>query len=195
MTTDLKVFKYAKAHLSKVKFFLASPIFEQYLCGSRRVDSKVRFYKDRCQLNFSPPPRYGPPTRTDYRLIVENLSSRVSWQVRRQFCVYHVLELEGLLFSYLKQELVCSNRVAFVQLQLPIEKVKASRRIFDGWVCINVYGFVCCVDVILTRWNRLLFQRLRAPIEMRHRVNEPIQSRDDLSVAPRLPMFERVVRR
>ncbi|KAF5308711.1 hypothetical protein FQR65_LT06072 [Abscondita terminalis] len=24
--------------------------------------------------------RYGPPTRTDYRLIVENLSSRVSWQ-------------------------------------------------------------------------------------------------------------------
>jgi len=26
--------------------------------------------------------RYGPPTRTNYRLIVENLSSRVSWQVR-----------------------------------------------------------------------------------------------------------------
>lgn len=26
--------------------------------------------------------RYGPPTRTDYRLIVENLSSRISWQVR-----------------------------------------------------------------------------------------------------------------
>uniref|UniRef100_A0A2S2NDW5 Serine-arginine protein 55 n=1 Tax=Schizaphis graminum TaxID=13262 RepID=A0A2S2NDW5_SCHGA len=25
--------------------------------------------------------RYGPPTRTNYRLIVENLSSRVSWQV------------------------------------------------------------------------------------------------------------------
>ena len=25
--------------------------------------------------------RYGPPTRTDYRVIVENLSSRVSWQV------------------------------------------------------------------------------------------------------------------
>jgi len=24
--------------------------------------------------------RYGPPTRTDYRLVVENLSSRVSWQ-------------------------------------------------------------------------------------------------------------------
>jgi len=25
--------------------------------------------------------RYGPPTRTDYRIIVENISSRVSWQV------------------------------------------------------------------------------------------------------------------
>lgn len=25
--------------------------------------------------------RYGPPTRTEYRLTVENLSSRVSWQV------------------------------------------------------------------------------------------------------------------
>lgn len=25
--------------------------------------------------------KYGPPTRTDYRVIVENLSSRVSWQL------------------------------------------------------------------------------------------------------------------
>ncbi len=25
--------------------------------------------------------KYGPPTRTDYKVIVENLSSRVSWQV------------------------------------------------------------------------------------------------------------------
>ena len=25
--------------------------------------------------------KYGPPTRTDFRVIVENLSSRVSWQV------------------------------------------------------------------------------------------------------------------
>ncbi|KZC05467.1 Serine-arginine protein 55 [Dufourea novaeangliae] len=28
-------------------------------------------------------PRYGPPTRTEYRLTVENLSSRVSWQLRK----------------------------------------------------------------------------------------------------------------
>ena len=26
--------------------------------------------------------KYGPPTRTDYRVTVENLSTRVSWQVR-----------------------------------------------------------------------------------------------------------------
>ena len=25
--------------------------------------------------------KYGPPTRTDFRVVVENLSSRVSWQV------------------------------------------------------------------------------------------------------------------
>lgn len=25
--------------------------------------------------------RYGPPTRTDYRVTIENLSSRTSWQV------------------------------------------------------------------------------------------------------------------
>ena len=25
--------------------------------------------------------RYGPPTRTEYRIHVENISSRVSWQV------------------------------------------------------------------------------------------------------------------
>jgi arginine/serine-rich splicing factor 4/5/6 len=29
--------------------------------------------------------RYGPPTRTDYRVIVENLSSRVSWQDLKDF--------------------------------------------------------------------------------------------------------------
>lgn len=29
--------------------------------------------------------RYGPPTRTENRLIIENLSSKVSWQVIRMF--------------------------------------------------------------------------------------------------------------
>ncbi|CAL1288266.1 unnamed protein product [Larinioides sclopetarius] len=30
--------------------------------------------------------KYGPPTRTEYRLVVENLSSRVSWQNDDQKC-------------------------------------------------------------------------------------------------------------
>lgn len=40
-------------------------------------------YDDKhCKNSKSPVNRYGPPTRTDYRVIIENLSSRVSWQVR-----------------------------------------------------------------------------------------------------------------
>ncbi|GFG35069.1 hypothetical protein Cfor_05078 [Coptotermes formosanus] len=34
----------------------------------------------RSRVRTSPFYRYGPPTRTEYRLVVENLSSRVSWQ-------------------------------------------------------------------------------------------------------------------
>lgn len=39
------------------------------------IDTNLYLYSDH---NY----RYGPPTRTEYRLIVENLSSRISWQVR-----------------------------------------------------------------------------------------------------------------
>lgn len=35
--------------------------------------------------------RYGPPLRTEYRLIVENLSSRVSWQVSEHGSMYRAL--------------------------------------------------------------------------------------------------------
>ena len=36
--------------------------------------------------------RYGPPTRTDYRIVVENISSRVSWQVSFfVVCVFHMI--------------------------------------------------------------------------------------------------------
>ena len=36
--------------------------------------------------------RYGPPTRTDYRIVVENISSRVSWQVSFfVVCVFHII--------------------------------------------------------------------------------------------------------
>lgn len=44
--------------------------------------------------------RYGPPTRTNYRLIVENLSSRVSWQVRNNLDVnvYYLITILLHLF-------------------------------------------------------------------------------------------------
>lgn len=32
--------------------------------------------------------RYGPPVRTPYRVVVDNLSSRVSWQVRAVLLLY-----------------------------------------------------------------------------------------------------------
>ena len=35
--------------------------------------------------------RYGPPTRTQWRVIVENLSSRVSWQVCKHLCDSHLV--------------------------------------------------------------------------------------------------------
>ncbi|XP_050674340.1 serine-arginine protein 55 isoform X6 [Leptidea sinapis] len=38
--------------------------------------SRYDFSSSRSDYNY----RYGPPTRTEYRLIVENLSSRISWQ-------------------------------------------------------------------------------------------------------------------
>lgn len=39
--------------------------------------------------------RFGMPARTDYRLTVENLSSRVSWQVRAFPYQISVLEIDS----------------------------------------------------------------------------------------------------
>lgn len=53
--------------------------------------------------------RYGPPTRTNYRLIVENLSSRVSWQVRNYLNVdshYFIVIYTCLKFIF-KNIFVC----------------------------------------------------------------------------------------
>lgn len=48
----------------------------------------------------NPVNRYGPPTRTDYRVIIENLSSRVSWQVRwmRPSEIFLVSSLPSICF-------------------------------------------------------------------------------------------------
>jgi arginine/serine-rich splicing factor 4/5/6 len=60
------------------------------LCGERvsvehargpRSDDSFRDRGFRGRRGGGRRDKYGPPTRTDHRLIVENLSSRVSWQV------------------------------------------------------------------------------------------------------------------
>ncbi|CAE1322964.1 SFRS4_5_6 [Acanthosepion pharaonis] len=64
------------------------------LCGERVIVEHARglprseeSWRDRDRGSRFPPRRrggrdkYGPPTRTEFRLIVENLSSRVSWQL------------------------------------------------------------------------------------------------------------------
>uniref|UniRef100_A0A1L8DG37 Putative alternative splicing factor srp55/b52/srp75 rrm superfamily n=1 Tax=Nyssomyia neivai TaxID=330878 RepID=A0A1L8DG37_9DIPT len=44
--------------------------------------------------------RYGPPLRTEYRLVVENLSSRVSWQVNLLICEDLSFISEPYIFSF-----------------------------------------------------------------------------------------------
>merc|ERR1712142_1374421 len=57
--------------------------------GSRRDRSRSRDRDRRGDRRDGGRPiwldKYGPPTRTDYRVIVENLSSRVSWQDLKDF--------------------------------------------------------------------------------------------------------------
>lgn len=56
----------------------------KYIC----VEIQFRIMCNVFLFMFAILSRYGPPTRTDNRIIVENLSSRVSWQVRRIFCQF-----------------------------------------------------------------------------------------------------------
>ena len=51
--------------------FLPFRIVVEHARGPRRTRSRASWID-----------KYGPPVRTSYRLIVENLSTRVSWQVR-----------------------------------------------------------------------------------------------------------------
>ena len=65
---------YLKLYIKKPKPLLILRITVEHARGPRRSDrgrGGRRSWID----------KYGPPTRTNYRVIVENLSSRVSWQV------------------------------------------------------------------------------------------------------------------
>uniref|UniRef100_A0A8B9TAW7 RRM domain-containing protein n=1 Tax=Anas platyrhynchos TaxID=8839 RepID=A0A8B9TAW7_ANAPL len=50
------------------------------LCGERVIVEHARGPRRGYGYRRSGRDKYGPPTRTEYRLIVENLSSRCSWQ-------------------------------------------------------------------------------------------------------------------
>ncbi|KAL3243252.1 hypothetical protein MRX96_020646 [Rhipicephalus microplus] len=47
---------------------------------ARGIRRGADYYRSRAASRSPPRRRYGPPTRTEYQLTVENLSSRVSWQ-------------------------------------------------------------------------------------------------------------------
>uniref|UniRef100_A0A3Q3AI22 Serine and arginine rich splicing factor 6 n=1 Tax=Kryptolebias marmoratus TaxID=37003 RepID=A0A3Q3AI22_KRYMA len=56
------------------------------LCGERVIVEHARGpRRDRDSRSRSGRDKYGPPVRTEYRLIVENLSSRCSWQDLKDF--------------------------------------------------------------------------------------------------------------
>ncbi|KAG1655646.1 Serine-arginine protein 55 [Nymphon striatum] len=54
--------------------------------------------------------RYGPPTRTEYRVVVENLSSRVSWQVP---LIFRVLLMASFAFKDLKDYMRQAGEVTY----------------------------------------------------------------------------------
>ncbi|KXJ81578.1 hypothetical protein RP20_CCG018972 [Aedes albopictus] len=58
---------------------------DRYDRYDRRGGGGGRYDKNRSNSRNSS--RYGPPLRTEYRLTVENLSSRVSWQIVLVWCV------------------------------------------------------------------------------------------------------------
>ena len=63
------------------KELLGTRVTVEHARGARREDRGGR--RDDRDRRSRWVEKYGPPTRTDYRVIVENLSSRVSWQVRQ----------------------------------------------------------------------------------------------------------------
>lgn len=101
--------------------------------------------------------RYGPPTRTDYRLIVENLSSRVSWQVRTttKYQLYY-----GIFFSFLFK--ICGNYIF-----LKMIRCSCNFR-------LNFYTFVNFF--ILFEWVSVRFNKFERSLNMLLKMgNEPTE--------------------
>ena len=62
------------------KEILGERVSVEHARGTRRGRSRSRDRRDSRDKPWLD--KYGPPTRTDYRITIENLSTRVSWQVR-----------------------------------------------------------------------------------------------------------------
>jgi len=65
------------------KELLGQRVSVEHARGTRRDRSPARRRGDSNKAPWLD--KYGPPTRTDYRVLVENLSTRVSWQVSHLF--------------------------------------------------------------------------------------------------------------
>ena len=64
------------------KEILGERVSVEHARGTRRGRSRSRDRRDSRDSRAPWLDKYGPPTRTDYRITIENLSTRVSWQVR-----------------------------------------------------------------------------------------------------------------
>ena len=67
--------------LSCLQELMGQRVSVEHARGPRRDRSRDRSSRSRRDSRAPWLDKYGPPTRTDYRVTVENLSTRVSWQV------------------------------------------------------------------------------------------------------------------
>ena len=68
-------------NLSDLQELMGQRVSVEHARGPRRDRSRDRSSRSRRDSRAPWLDKYGPPTRTDYRVTVENLSTRVSWQV------------------------------------------------------------------------------------------------------------------
>jgi hypothetical protein len=97
--------------------------------------------------------RYGPPTRTNYRLIVENLSSRVSWQVRNNLDV-NLYYLITIFFRFVS---ICYFKLIFV---LPFVNFGDLSYLFE--CLLNFFSHMVCFCEVLINVQSIILSEERA---------------------------------
>ncbi|KAL6432980.1 hypothetical protein ACFW04_006351 [Cataglyphis niger] len=108
--------------------------------GTPRGSDQWRYGDSRGGYGDSRRSAYGPPTRTEYRLTVENLSSRVSWQVSG----IHVSRFLGIFLSHLyvyyfttrdSNEDVLHRFIWVFRIYISLRISKFYRVFFAGYLC------------------------------------------------------------